>query len=61
VRNQFAKVFPKCEIFLETRLESESFEPSINFLAFLGQKSSSKINKLIIKVISRASFVAVKK
>ena len=32
---------------LETRLESESFEPLIDFLAFLDQKLS-KINKLII-------------
>ena len=32
---------------LETRLESESFEPFINFLAFLVQKLRSKINKLI--------------
>jgi len=32
---------------LETRLESESFEPLINFLAFLVQKLWSKINKLI--------------
>ena len=33
---------------LETRLESESFEPLINFLAFLVQKLWSKIIKLII-------------
>ena len=33
---------------LEIRLKSESFEPLINFLAFLGQKLWSKINKLII-------------
>jgi len=32
---------------LETRLESESFEPLIDFLAFLVQKLSLKINKLI--------------
>ena len=32
---------------LETRLESEFFEPLINFLAFLVQKLWSKINKLI--------------
>jgi len=32
---------------LETRLEYESFEPLINFLAFLVQKLWSKINKLI--------------
>ena len=32
---------------LQTRLESESFEPLIDFLAFLGQKLWSKINKLI--------------
>ena len=31
---------------LETRLESESFEPLIDFLAFLVQKLWSKINKL---------------
>jgi len=33
---------------LETRLESESFEPLINFLAFLVQNLWSKINKCII-------------
>ena len=33
---------------LETRLKSESFEPLISSLAFLGQKLWSKINKLII-------------
>jgi len=33
---------------LETRLESESFEPLIDFLAFLVEKLLSKINKLII-------------
>ena len=33
---------------LETRLESVSFEPLINFLAFLVQKLWSKINKLTI-------------
>ena len=32
---------------LETRLESKSFEPLIDFLAFLVQKLWSKINKLI--------------
>ena len=32
---------------LETMLESESFEPLIDFLAFLVQKLWSKINKLI--------------
>ena len=32
---------------LETRPESESFEPLIDFLAFLVQKLWSKINKLI--------------
>ena len=32
---------------LETRLESESFEPTIGFIAFLVQKWWSKINKLI--------------
>ena len=32
---------------LETKLESESFEPLIDFLAFLVQKLWSKINKLI--------------
>jgi len=32
---------------LETRLEFESFEPLIDFLAFLVQKLRSKINKLI--------------
>ena len=32
---------------LGTRLESESFEPLIDFLAFLVQKLWSKINKLI--------------
>ena len=37
---------------LETRLESESFEPLINFLAFLVQKLWSKINKLINYLIS---------
>jgi len=38
---------------LETRLESESFEPLINFLAFLVQKLWSKINKLINYLISQ--------
>jgi len=32
---------------LETRLESEPFEPLIAFLAFLIQKLRSKINKII--------------
>jgi len=38
---------------LETRLESESFEPLIDFLAFLVQKLWSKINKLINYLISQ--------
>jgi len=38
---------------LEIRLESESFEPLINFLAFLVQKLWSKINKLINYLISQ--------
>jgi len=38
---------------LETRLESESFEPLINFLAFLVQKLGSKINKVIKYLISQ--------
>ena len=37
---------------LETRLESKSFEPFIDFLAFLVQKLWSKINKLINYLIS---------
>ena len=37
---------------LETRLESESFEPLINFLTFLVQKLWSKINKLINYLIN---------
>jgi len=37
---------------LESRLESESFEPLIDFLAFLIQKLWSKINKLINYLIS---------
>ena len=37
---------------LETRLESESFETLIDFLAFLVQKLWSKINKLINYLIS---------
>jgi len=37
---------------LETRLESESLEPLINFVAFLGQKLWSKINKLINYLIN---------
>jgi len=36
---------------LETRLESESFKPLINFLAFLVQKLWSKINELIISLV----------
>ena len=38
---------------LETRLESESFEPLIDFLAFLVQKLWSKMNKLINYLISQ--------
>jgi len=38
---------------LETRLESESFEPLIDFLAFLVQKLWSKINKLINYLITQ--------
>jgi len=38
---------------LETRLESESFEPLIDFLAFLVQKLWSKINKWINWLISQ--------
>ena len=38
---------------LETRLESESFEPLIDCLAFLVQKIWSKINKLINYLISQ--------
>jgi len=37
---------------LETRLESKSFDPLIDFLAFLVQKLWSKINKLINYLIS---------
>jgi len=37
---------------METRLESESFEPLIDFLAFLDQKLWSKINKLMNYLIS---------
>jgi len=37
---------------LETRFESESFKPLIDFLVFLGQKLWSKINKLINYPIS---------
>jgi len=37
---------------LESRLESESFEPLIDFLAFLVQKLRSKIKKLINYLIS---------
>jgi len=38
---------------LETRLESESFEPLINFLTFLVQNLWYKINKLINYLISQ--------
>ena len=38
---------------LKTRLESESFEALIDFLAFLVQKLWSKINKLINYLISQ--------
>jgi len=38
---------------LETRLKSESFEPLIDFLAFLVQKLWSKINKIINYLISQ--------
>jgi len=38
---------------LETRLEFESFEPLIDFLAFLDQKSWYEINKLIYYLISQ--------
>jgi len=38
---------------LETRLESDSFKPLIDFLAFLVQKLWSKINKLINYPISQ--------
>ena len=38
---------------LETTLESESFVPLIDFLAFLVQKLWSKINKLINYLISQ--------
>jgi len=38
---------------LETRLESESFEPLIDFLAFLVQNLWFKINKLINYLISQ--------
>jgi len=37
---------------LETKLESKSFEPLIDFLAFLIQKLLSKINKLSNYLIS---------
>jgi len=37
---------------LETKFESKSFQPWINFLAFLVQKLLSKINKLINYLIS---------
>ena len=35
--NHYAKVFP-LKVSLETRLKSESFEPLIDFLAFLVQR-----------------------
>jgi len=38
---------------LETRLESQSFEPLIDFLTFLVQQLWSKINKLINYLISQ--------
>ena len=38
---------------LETRLESESFEPLIDFLTFLVRKLWSKINKLINYLINQ--------
>ena len=38
---------------METRLESESFEPLIDFLVFLVQKLWSKINKLNNQLISQ--------
>jgi len=38
---------------LETRLESESFEPLIDFLVFLVQKLRSTINKLFDYLISQ--------
>jgi len=38
---------------LETRLESESFEPLIDFLAFLVHKLSSKMNKLVNYLINK--------
>jgi len=40
------------KISVESRLESESFEPLIDFLAFLVQKLWSKINKIINYLIS---------
>ena len=40
------------KISVESRLESESFEPLIDFLAFLVQKLWSKINKLINYLIN---------
>ena len=42
---------------LEIRLESESFEPLINFLAFLVQKLWSLMNKLINYLISQKFFL----
>jgi len=36
------------QVFLETRLESKSFEHSIGFLAFMVQKLWSKNKKLIV-------------
>ena len=38
---------------LETRLESKSFEPLIDFLAFLVQNLSFKINKLFYYLTSQ--------
>ena len=43
----FKKLFQPKKLLQETRLKSESFEPLIDFLAFLVQKFWSKINKLI--------------
>ena len=45
--------FVSLKFLLETKLESKSFEPLIDFLAFLGQKSWFKISKLIIYLISQ--------
>jgi len=44
---------------LETRLESESFEPLINFLVFLVQKLWSKINELIDYLIIQIFFTSL--